>query len=134
MTTRTKAEAVSERPGFCHLWLAYRRMYVETCLVWAVVFGLTEASDVFHMVFRVSRQSEWHGIVLFVAFVVVPFTCGAIGNRRYLSRALRALATTRAFGLTGDQAGRISPIFINTKPRRHSIKTKHPSHMRRFRR
>jgi hypothetical protein len=91
-------------------------MYVETCLVWAVVFGLTEASDVFHMVFRVSRQSKWHGIVLLVAFVVVPFTCGAIGNRRYLSRALRAVATTRAFGLTGDQASARLAHLGRTKP------------------
>ena len=103
-----------ERPGawagfnwaallLCPLWLPYRRMYIEACVVWIVAFGLTEASDVV-LQMRFARFSPWHGVALFVSFVGVPLTCGIFGNGRYLARARRAIAATHAFGLTGQAA------------------------------
>jgi hypothetical protein len=87
----------------CPLWLAYRRMYVAAGLIWALAFGLTEASDVYFQGMRLSRPSRWHGIAFFASFVGLPLLCGVFGNGHYLGRARRAIAVTRAFDLSGDR-------------------------------
>jgi len=88
----------------CPLWLPYRRMYVEACLIWALFFGLTGASDVYFQVMRLERQSSpWYRLVFFASFVGLPLVCGVFGNGHYLGRARRAIAVTRAFGLSGDR-------------------------------
>lgn len=87
----------------CPLWLAYRRMYVEACVIWALVFGLTEASDVYFQAMRLNRHSPWHGLALLVSFVGLPLMCGVFANGHYLGRARRAIAATRAFELSGDR-------------------------------
>ena len=75
---------------FAGFWLAYRKMYLATAILWGVVALETILEEVYFLGIRGAAKTP--GLVYFGVNLLIGVICGAYGNRWYLSHAKRVIA------------------------------------------
>ena len=91
--------------GLPIFWLPYRKMYLNTVILYGILVLEAIFEDVYFIGIR--GAAEHPRLVSFGVTLLVAAICGAYGNRWYLSHAKKVIAVLREQGLQRD-------VFLET--------------------